>query len=159
MSLLVKKNTNPQERYSVFDLQREIDSVFGNLFKGFDLAPFRASSLDKLEIVPKIDISETDKTYHVSAELPGVDEKDVEVILKNGLLTIKGEKRFESEKKEKNFHRVERSYGSFERSITLPQDADQEKISADFKKGVLNIDISKKASAIEKEKKIEIKSE
>ena len=94
----------------------------------------------------------------VTAELPGVDEKDVEVTLTDDLLTIKGEKKREQEKKEEAYHAVERSYGSFARSLRLPFAVDQSKVDAKFKKGVLTITMPKPPEAQKSAKKIEIKA-
>ena len=90
-------------------------------------------------LAPEIDISETDKAFAVKADLPGVEEKDVDVSVADGVLTLKGERRTEKETKETKLHRVERSYGTFERVMSLPADIDEAKISASFKKGVLSV--------------------
>jgi HSP20 family protein len=105
---------------------------------------------------PKLDVSETETEVKVEAELPGVDEKDVEVTLSDGRLTIKGEKKQEKEEKKKDYHTVERSYGSFARSIALPYEADPGKIKATFAKGVLNVTVPKPPEVKAKEKKITI---
>ena len=97
------------------------------------------------------------KEYAISVEVPGVDEKDVKIELANNTLTIGGEKKQEKEEKEKNFYRVERSYGSFQRVLSLPEDADQEKIQATFKKGVLRITVPRKALPHAEAKQIEVK--
>jgi HSP20 family protein len=94
----------------------------------------------------------------VTAELPGMNEKEIEVVLSDGTLTLKGEKRQEKEQNEKNFYLSERSYGSFQRSFTLPSGVDREKIAADFAKGVLTITMPKTAKAKESQKKIEVKA-
>ena len=108
--------------------------------------------------MPTVDISETDKAYEITAELPGMDEKNVEVKLANGLLTIKGEKQDEKEEKKKDYHMRERSYGSFERSFQVPDGVDADKIEANFKKGVLTVILPKSAEAQKAEKKITVKS-
>jgi HSP20 family protein len=108
-------------------------------------------------ISPNLDIAETDKAYEIAVELPGVEEKDLDVSVSEGVLAIKGEKRSESEEKEKNFHRVERSYGSFERRLTLPAEVDAEKIDANFANGVLTVTIPKAEGAKETVRKISIK--
>jgi HSP20 family protein len=105
---------------------------------------------------PRIDVSETEGEIRIEAELPGVEEKDVEVVLSNGRLTIKGEKKQEKEEKKKDYHLVERSYGSFARSIGLPFEADPSQVKATFAKGVLNITVPKPAEVKAKEKKIPI---
>ena len=107
---------------------------------------------------PAVDISEDDGAYKVTAELPGMAEKEIEVVVSGDTLSIKGEKRLEIEQKEKNFHLSERSYGSFQRSFHLPDGVDRDKIAADFAKGVLTVTMPKTAKAMEQTKKIEVKS-
>jgi HSP20 family protein len=105
--------------------------------------------------VPAFDISETDKEYVVTAEIPGINVKDLDVTLSDGILTVKGEKKQEKEDKGENYHRVERSYGSFERSFRIPEKVEAETVDAAYKDGVLKLTL-KKAETI-KPKKIEIK--
>lgn len=125
-------------------LQREMDRLFDEFSGGFELAPLaRAWSGDGV-LVPDIDVAETDDDIQLSVELPGVDEKDVEVSLADGVLTITGEKKAETEKKGKSFHRIERSYGAFRRALALPVEIDENKVDAAFAKGVLKITIAKK---------------
>lgn len=139
------------------DLQREVDRVFESFWSGFGAPALRdnggalAAGLDV-----KVDASEDEKAYHVTAELPGLSEKDVEVTFADNTLTLSGEKKAESEVKEKDYHRRERSYGSFRRSFTLPVEVDEEKISASFKDGVMTIDLPKSKTAQKKAKKITI---
>jgi HSP20 family protein len=102
-------------------------------------------------------VSETDKEIKVSAELPGMDDKDIDVSLTRDALTIKGEKKEEKEDKGKDYYKMERSYGSFTRSIPLPVEVDTDKVQATFKKGVLEITLPKTAKAIQETKKIPIK--
>ena len=107
---------------------------------------------------PAVDITEDEAGFKVTAELPGMSEKEIEVVLSDGMLTLKGEKKAEKEQKEKNFYLSERSYGSFQRSFTLPDGVDRDKIAADFAKGVLTISMPKTAKAKDAEKKIEVKA-
>jgi HSP20 family protein len=120
-------------------------------------SPFARFSSDTLS--PKIDIAEGKDAIDVTAELPGVDAKDLDVTLANGMLTVRGEKRTErdEEDKDKNWHVVERSYGSFSRAIPLPFDPDPAKVEAKFDKGVLHIHLPKPAEVAKKQQKIEIK--
>ena len=104
---------------------------------------------------PRVDISETDKEFVIKAEIPEVNKQDVKVTVDNGVLTIRGERKKEKEEKNKKFHRVERFYGSFSRSFTLPENADEAKIEASFKDGVLNLQIPKLAER--KPKGIDVK--
>ncbi|MEZ6107055.1 MAG: Hsp20/alpha crystallin family protein [Pirellulaceae bacterium] len=106
--------------------------------------------------MPKVDISETDAAYSIHAELPAIKPEDVKVTVENGVLTIKGERKQESEEKGRKFHRVERSYGSFIRSFSLPESVDAEAIAAHFEEGVLNLSIPKVAKAVPKAIEIQV---
>lgn len=135
----------------------EIDRLFDNFFSDFGRFPSTLFGKDRLgSFSPKIDISEDEKSIDIAAELPGLDEKDIQVSLKDDVLTIKGEKKHEDEKKDKDFYRVERSFGSFERSIRVPQEIDADKIKASFKKGVLKVSLPKNEKAKEKARRIEV---
>ena len=109
------------------------------------------------DLVPRLDVSETEREVKVTAELPGMDEKDVTVTLEGDVLTLRGEKKADAEEKGKNFHRVERTYGSFQRVVTLPVEVDATKVAAGFKKGVLTVTLAKSPAA--QTRKIEIKPE
>lgn len=104
---------------------------------------------------PSVDIAEDDKRIVLKTDLPGVEEKDIKVTVDDGTLTLSGERKFEKETKEENFHRVERRYGSFTRSFAIPEAVDTEKISAGYKKGVLEVTLPKTES---KEKKVKVVS-
>ena len=110
-------------------LQRNVDRMFEDFRRGSELdLPFGFAGTRGLDIqLPRVDVAETDEEVQVSAELPGIDEKDVEVTLGNHTLTIRGEKRTESEEKQKDYHVKERSYGSFHRVVTLPEGIDADK--------------------------------
>ena len=135
-------------------LHRDMDRLFDDFFSGFDIEPFgkRYSSFS-----PDIEVSESDKDIKVSVELPGLDEKDIDVSLTDDTLTISGEKKEEKESKEKGYYMKERSYGSFTRSIPLYTDVEADKIDAHFKKGVLTIKLPKSKKEIEAKKKITVK--
>jgi HSP20 family protein len=145
-------------------LRTEIDRVFEDFSGGFWRQPFR--SLAGLEqswpksfaTAPAVDVAETDKSYEITAELPGMDEKNIEVNLTNGGITIKGEKKEETEEKKKDYSISERRYGSFERYFTLPDGIDSSKIGATFKNGVLKVTLPKTAEAQKPAKKIEVKA-
>jgi HSP20 family protein len=109
-------------------------------------------------MAPAMDIAEKDKAYQVTAELPGLDEKDIDVTVSDNVLTIKGEKKEEKEEKEKNYYLSERRYGAFQRSFDLPSGVDTAKIEAQFAKGVLTITLPKSAEAQKKQRKIDVKS-
>jgi HSP20 family protein len=140
------------------DLQSRINSMFDDVWKGFDLTPFRPFGESLGEISPRVDVKETDKQFKFTVELPGMEEKDVEVTLTDNRLTIKGEKKAEKEEKDENRHLVERSYGSFQRSFSLPGDVESGKTKADFSKGVLTVTVPKSAKAKSAVKKVAIKS-
>ena len=139
-------------------LQREVNRVFRDFFDEANLPDVGFGASFTPGVAPKMDIAETDKAFEVTAELPGIDEKDVELSVDEGVLTIKGEKKAETEEKKKNYHRIERSYGAFQRSLALPPSVNVEAIEATFKKGVLTVTLPKTAKAVEKAKKIQVKS-
>jgi HSP20 family protein len=138
-------------------LRKEIDEIFDNFFKGFDMEPYFSGWRDGF--TPSVDVVEDDKEIRVSAELPGMNEKDIEVTLNKESLTIKGEKKEEKEDKGKDYYHMERSYGSFTRTIPLPVDVDTDRAEATFKNGVLTVKIPKTREAIEERKKIKVKVE
>jgi HSP20 family protein len=135
-------------------LHREMNRLFDDAFRGFDLAPFGTDGLfDRRMAWPSIEVSETDKSVKITAEVPGLEEKDVQVELANGVLTIKGEKKTETEEKERLFS--ERYYGRFERRIPV-EDVDEDKVSANFKNGVLTVTMPRAPQAQSKVKRIAI---
>jgi HSP20 family protein len=148
------------------NLRREIDRLFDDFGWGiarrpagrtlFDVEPFWRGELS-FGKAPAVDIAEKDKEYEITAELPGLDESNVEVKFADGLLTIKGEKREEKEEKKKDFYLSERRFGSFQRSFQVPDDINADKIAATFKNGVLTVILPKSPEAQKKEKKIAIR--
>ena len=136
--------------------RQEMDKLVENFFGGFDFHPFGRRSVT---FMPQVDVADTDKEIKVSVELPGLDDKDVEVSLTKETLTIKGEKREEKEEKGKDYYRSERSFGSFTRTIPLPFEIDAEKAAASFKKGVLTVNLPKTKQVISETKKVAIKAE
>jgi len=137
-------------------LRRDIDSLFDNFFSGFN-TEFFGSGFGVF--TPKADIREGEKDIRISVELPGMDEKDIEVSLTREQLTIRGNKNEEQEDKGKDYYRLERSYGSFTRAIPLPVAVESDKIEAYFKKGVLSITIPKTAKTMAGSRKIAVRSE
>src|SRR5688572_27647880 len=136
-------------------LHREMNRLFDDIFRGFDMAPFGSlSGAGRMAGWPSVEVSETDKDLRISAELPGMDEKDVEVLMQDGVLTIRGEKKSEVDDKERAFS--ERYYGRFERRIPLGQDVDEDKVEAAFKNGVLTVTVPKSAQASSHVKRIAI---
>jgi HSP20 family protein len=146
-------------------LRQEMDRLFEDFDRGFWRSPFRSGwSLEpfvrselKWPAAPAVDIVETENEFKVTAELPGMDEKNVEVKLANGSLTIRGEKQEEKEEKKTGHYLRERSYGSFERCFQVPDGVDKDKIDASLKQGVLTVVMPKTAEAKKSEKKIEVK--
>jgi HSP20 family protein len=149
--------TTPSRPRDIFSAMRdEMDRVFERFESGWPRWPtlFRREGAIT---VPELDVRENTNAIVVEAELPGVDEKDVSVSLANGVLTIKGEKKHEKEEKGENYYLTERSFGSFERAIRLPDTVDEAKVEAKFDKGVLKVTAAKKPEAVKAERKIEIK--
>ena len=156
----------PGEWRPLANLRREIDRLFDDVHLGgwprplartlFDVEPFWRG-MTGFGTVPVVDIAEKDKEYEITAELPGLDEKNVEVKFADGFLTIKGEKREEKEEKKKDYYLSERRFGSFQRSFQVPESVDADKIVANFKNGVLTVTLPKSPEAQKKEKKIAIK--
>jgi HSP20 family protein len=138
-------------------LQREMNSVFDNFFRGFDVAP-RGFAEGLESFSPSIDVKENDKEFIIKAELPGVEEKDIDVTVTNDSVTIKGEKKEEKEDKDKNYYYMERSYGSFCRVIPLEAEIESGKVEARFKNGILDIKLPKSQSAKAKGTKVSIKT-
>jgi len=138
-------------------LQREMNQMFEDFARSFDLAPW--SGWEMAGFHPRTDVRETDDEILVTAEIPGLEEKDFEINLTEGVLTLKGEKRHEHEEKEKGaVHRVERGYGSFQRTIPLPCEVVAEKASAKYQNGVLEVALPKAPSAKRAVHRIEVKT-
>jgi len=135
----------------LFGIQREMNRMFDNAFR-FDT---RDGDSEFTAWTPAVDIAEHDDQFVVKVELPGVNKDDVKITLENNILTIRGEKKQEKETKKENYHRVERSYGSFQRSFTLPTTVKSDKIDAVYKDGILHIALPKAEEA--KPKQIEVK--
>ncbi|PYJ13800.1 MAG: hypothetical protein DME93_02085 [Verrucomicrobia bacterium] len=134
-------------------LRNQINRVFDDFWGESSLAPREEMAAG---FWPQVDVTETDKEIKVSAEIPGVEPKDIDVSVEDGVLTIKGEKKYEREEKEKGQYRMERSYGSFERAIELPAEVDESKAKAEFKKGVLRLTLPKRPGAPSRRKKIPV---
>jgi HSP20 family protein len=116
-------------------------------------------SLTTSSFAPPVDVYEDEHNVTLKIEVPGIDEKDIDVRIENNVLTVHGERKFEKEEKEENFRRVERQYGSFTRTFTLPSTVDAEKVSANYDKGILRIALPKKAEAKPKQIKVNVGSE
>ncbi len=148
-------------------LRTEMDRLFDRFSGGwgmpslrrmFDAEPALRYESSFTVPSPAVDITEDDGNYKVTAELPGMSEKEIEVVVSGDMLTLKGEKKQEREQKEKSFYLSERSYGSFQRSFYVPEGVDRDKIAADFSKGVLTITMPKTAKTVEQQKTIEVKA-
>jgi HSP20 family protein len=159
---LVPKGWRPLE-----GLRKEVDRLFQDFDPGFWRTPMRHSIFDiepfwRRELswgaVPPVDVVENDRAYEITAELPGLDEKDIAVKYGDGTVTIKGEKKEETEEKKQDFYLSERHFGSFERSFRVPESVDADKIEAKFKNGVLTLVLPKKPEAQSHEKKIFVKA-
>ena len=145
--------------HSFLSLQKEMNELFESFFRGWHMPSFGDLGDWQEDFTPHIDVKESEKDIHITAELPGMDENDIDVSLTGDALTLKGEKKEERNEKEKNYWHVERRYGAFHRVLPLPEGIDMEKIDATFKRGVLHISIPKKEQIDSSAKKITIKTE
>jgi len=180
--LPVKREAMEPSRWPTFgSLRQEIDRLFDDFDAGFrwpfGRSLFGGQPLFRREMtwplfggqplfrremtwpaMPAVDVVESEKAYQITADVPGMDEKNIEVKVADGVMTIKGEKQEEKEEKRKDYHLQERSFGSFQRSFQLPETVDPDKIEASFKKGVLTVTLPKKPEAQKPAKKIEVKA-
>lgn len=151
-----------RDRSPFLSLRDEMDRMFNDFLSDFSLSPFQGwrSIFDRMDVkVPAIDVVENEKSYRITAELPGMDEKDIEVSVTDQMLTIRGEKKEEREEESEARRLSERSYGSFERSLRLPPGVETDKIDAEFKKGVLTINLPKSEEAQKRQRKIQVKGQ
>ena len=153
----MEKTMNALTRWDPF---KEMEETHNRLAHLFGLSPARTGNggqeaMTITQWAPSVDIIEDDKEWLVKADLPEVKKEDVKVTVENGVLTITGERKFEKEEKDKKYHRIERSYGNFFRSFTLPDAADGSKVSAEFKDGVLKVHLPKSEKT--KPKAVEVK--
>ena len=144
--------TNYEAKWNPFkqmdDLHNQLNSLFS---RSLGRVPVRGSkneeALQLAEWAPLVDISETDTEYLIKAELPEIRKEDLHVTVENGVLTLSGERKFEKEEKDRRYHRVERAFGSFARSFTVPEDCDPAKVNAEFKDGLLWVRLTKSERA------------
>jgi len=134
----------------VIALQSRVNSLFRDFNESGD------SALTTASFVPAVDIYEDAQKVVLKLEVPGIEEKDLDVRVENHTLTVKGERKFEKEEKEENFHRIERRYGSFYRAFTLPSTVDTENVAASYTAGVLKLELKKKAEAQPKQIKVTV---
>jgi len=140
-----------------FEPYREFTTLQDRLNRLFrDSFGDNQDALSTSNFSPAVDVYEDEHTVNLKIEVPGVDEKDLDIRVENNTLTVHGERKFEKEEKEENFRRVERQYGSFTRSFTLPQTVNAENVSANYDKGVLKISLPKKAEAKPKQIKVNV---
>ena len=152
-----RKDTEMQKTLTRWEPLREMEEFQNRLSTLFGRPQRRGNGREEItlpEWTPLADITEDEKEYLIKAELPEIKKEDVKVTVENGVLTISGERKFEKEEKNKKYHRVERGYGTFMRSFTLPDDADANKIKAEFKNGLLKMHLPKSEHA--KPKQIEV---
>ncbi len=146
-----------QDQFHSF--RTEVDRLFDSFLGGIPaLSDFRQGFPAAQGLTPTLDVKETEKELVVKAELPGIDEKDIELTIHDGVLSLRGEKKIEHTDERENYHVMERSYGSFQRSIRLPETIDEDKVEARFDKGVLTVTLPKRPEAVKAQKKIEIRN-
>lgn len=153
---LQKRDLYPS--YPFHTLQRDMNQLFEDFARGFDM--WRPRFADPLfgDFQIKMDMKDNDHQIVLTAEVPGVEQKDIEVSLNDHILTIKGEKKEEKEEKEKGYFRSERNYGCFQRIVPLPCEIDQNAVEATFKNGVLKVLLPKSKESMKQSKKVEIKN-
>jgi HSP20 family protein len=155
-----KENGSQSEQTPYFSLQQDMNLAFDNFFRIFEngmMTPF--SDLSDSTFQPRVEVKESSADVRVSVELPGIDEKDLDVSISNNYLTVKGEKREEKEDNSSGYYRMERTYGSFHRSIPFPCEIDKDRAEATFKRGVLTVILPKTVNSQQQVKKITIKKE
>lgn len=151
-----------REEHSILDLHRRMNDLFDGFFSDFERSLDRPSTTlpgrKAWGSLPRVDIAETDQEVVVSADLPGLDEKDISLNLDGDVLTVQGQRKDEREEKKLNYHLVERSYGEFRRAIQLPAGLDKDHVKATFKKGVLTVTLPKRPEARSHKKNIAIET-
>jgi HSP20 family protein len=142
-------------------LQDRMNRLFQDTWANPGSASLRGSeeSLTSGAFIPPVDVYEDDHAIVLKMEVPGIDQKDIDIRLENSVLSVHGERKFEKEEKEENFQRIERRYGSFTRSFTLPNTVDMENVQADYENGVLKVKLTKRAEAKPKQIKVNIGSQ
>jgi HSP20 family protein len=165
-SIPVKKSDYPTQvlsRHPMYQLHREIDSLFDQAFRNFGFGPLLGGGLEKSVFGnfsnvfnPELNIASDDKEYVITLEAAGLEEKDIHIELTGSRLVIKGNKQDETESKEKNFYRIERKFGSFQRVLALPEDAQADHIKASMKNGLLTITVPRTETLSNDTRKIEI---
>jgi len=146
------------DRVGIAPLQREINRLFDEFWTGWGVPELASDVTGKMPSIfePRVNVIETEKEFKVTAELPGLDEKEVQVTVDKGTLTIQGEKKEEKEDREGTYHRIERSYGSFQRVFSLPENSEMDTAKARFIKGVLTVTLVKKPGGHKDRKTIKV---
>lgn len=147
-------NYNPMDNY-LSSFHREMDNWFNDIFRNFSFPSMSSNNVGNFN--PKVDIVENEKEYQFMVEVPGISENDIKLDLSSNVLTIRGEKKQENKNEDKNYRHIERYYGSFERSFSLPEDSDLNNIDASFKNGILSIIVPKSPELKASSRKINIK--
>src|ERR1700719_4404194 len=163
-SLMPVSRNMPVSRWSedtdpFLQMRREMNRLFDDVFGGFGLPSALGPALRQMPAAPKIDVSETDNEIQVTAEMPGIDQNDVEVLLEDDRLIIRGEKKEEREDKDRNYHLRERVEGAFSRTLPLPFAPDPNQVKAEFKSGVMTITIPKPQEVKQKQHRIEVQKD
>src|SRR6476646_8616018 len=148
---------DPYREFS--SVQDRLHRLFSASFSDASFNEGRDESLATAGFSPAVDVYEDEHNITLKIEAPGIDEKDIDVRIENHTLTVHGERKFEKEEKEENYRRIERQYGSFTRTFTLPNTVDTESVSANYEKGVLNVQLAKKAEAKPRQIKVNIGGE
>jgi HSP20 family protein len=153
-----KKDIAPRYSDPFSALRAEMDSLFDSFVGGLPAfsGMFGTSGGRSFALTPHVDVRETEKEILIEAELPGIDEKDISLALQDGVLTIRGEKKHEHDEEKENYRVMERRYGSFQRSLRLPDSVDEDKVEANFNNGVLKVSLPKRPEAIGKKRTIPI---
>ena len=142
----------------LMSLQDRLNRMFSEPYGSFGPVSSQ-EALTGGAFVPPVDVYEDEHSIRLKMEVPGVEEKDIDIRLENNMLTVRGERKLESETKEENYHRIERSYGSFTRSFSLPNTVNPEDVKANYSKGVLTVTLAKRAEARPKQIKVDVKPE
>lgn len=148
--------TTSERQHPFQALQSELDRAIGSFYNVFDVPSFNLANFENLLIQPSIDIVEDNENFKIEAEMPGMGEEDIKVSINDGMLTIKGEKEVSKKNTGKNYLKREITYGSYERSIALPDTLDVDKAKASFKKGMLWVTIPKKAEISKKNRELAV---
>ena len=163
-SLMPFSRNMPMSRWSedsdpFLQMRREMNRLFDDVFGGFGSPSLLGPALRQMPAAPKIDVSETDNEIQITAEMPGIDQNDVEVLLEDDRLIIRGEKKKEREDRDRNYHVRERVQGAFSRTLPLPFAPDPNQVKAEFKNGVMTIKIPKPQEVKQKQHRIEVQKD